>query len=193
MMIQEVENRLSNGVRLGQRYEDGILVQSAPNSKNTTLVPKTTVKDRLPIALYLEQDDVTLSSYQSLLRQQIELFQASSDDAQANAKGRNKPVTIGQVGIRCRHCNCIPVKKRVRGAVYYPSKLHLIYQCAQIMAKSHINGYCKSIPLSLLQELKEHQLQDKSPNGGGKVYWAEGVRIHRVVETDQGLRFQGAA
>lgn len=72
---------------------------------------------RLPMVLYMDFDAETLSDYQCLLRQQIEVFEAGPDDVNASAQGRNNPILLGQVGIRCRHCAAYKVK--ARGSVYY--------------------------------------------------------------------------
>jgi hypothetical protein len=83
------------------------------------------VPDRPAIPLSLSCDDHSLSSYQCLVRQQVELFQAKQQDIDANAQGRNRPIVLGQVGIRCRHCANLPPKARKSGAVYFPSKVRV--------------------------------------------------------------------
>lgn len=83
---------------------------------------------RAPISLYMSCDDESLSEYQCLVRKQIEIFEAMKDDVDSNAQGRNRPIVLGQVGIRCRHCTMLPPKHRARGAVYYPAKLQGLYQ-----------------------------------------------------------------
>lgn len=75
------------------------------------------------IHLYMSCDDDDLSPYQCLVRKQIELFEAQETDAETNARGRNRPIVVGQVGIRCKHCKMLPPRKRARAAIYYPSKL----------------------------------------------------------------------
>ncbi|GKY97842.1 hypothetical protein MPSEU_000742200 [Mayamaea pseudoterrestris] len=84
--------------------------------------------------LFMQCDVEQLSDYQSLLRKQLELFQAGPEDIECNTQGRKKPVVLGQVGLRCRHCSGYPLRSRGRGAVYYPSKLLGVYQAAQNMA-----------------------------------------------------------
>jgi hypothetical protein len=81
------------------------------------------VQDRPPVAIAMPFDSRCLSSYQSLIREQIEIFQAIPADVEANAQGRNRPVVLGQVGIRCRHCARVPPRQRKSGSVYYPSKV----------------------------------------------------------------------
>jgi hypothetical protein len=70
------------------------------------------------VPIYIDYDEEALTDYQCLLRKQIELFEAIPDDVQASAQGRNNPILLGQVGIRCRHCVSLPIKSRPRGAVY---------------------------------------------------------------------------
>jgi hypothetical protein len=91
--------------------------QQQAEDPNSGIVP-----GRPPVCLYMTCDDQNLSGYQCLARQQIEVFQAGPEDVHANAQGRNRPIKLGQVGIRCRHCSIAPPKQRKAGAVYFPSK-----------------------------------------------------------------------
>jgi hypothetical protein len=144
---------------------------------------------RPPVVLYITCDDDSLSEYQCLVRKQIELFEAGREDAESNAQGRNRPIVIGQVGIRCRHCTMLPPKHRARGAIYYPAKLHGIYQASQNMASAHLGEHCQHVPAPLRSDLL--RLRDrKSSAGGGKKYWADGVRVLGVFEDEDGLRFE---
>jgi hypothetical protein len=97
---------------------------ATPSNSNTT--------GRQPIHLYMSCDDDDLSPYQCLVRKQIELFEAQDVDAETNARGRNRPIVVGQVGIRCKWCKQLPPRKRERAAIYYPSKLDRLYQAGQV-------------------------------------------------------------
>jgi hypothetical protein len=77
-------------------------------------------------SLYIESDERNLSQYQCLARKQIEIFEATDEEAGMNAQGRNRPIQLGQVGIRCRHCSKSPPRQRKTGAVYYPNRVSLI-------------------------------------------------------------------
>lgn len=143
---------------------------------------------RRGISLALQCDVEQLSDYQILVRQQLELFEAGTEDVESNTQGRKKPVTLGQVGLRCRHCAGLPLRARGRGAVYYPAKLTGIYQAAQNMAASHLCQACQQIPPALKQEIRK--LRERRDNAsGGKQYWADGCRAQSVVEDETGLRF----
>lgn len=72
---------------------------------------KTIVEDRGStwymgsVSLGVEDDKYWLSELQVYLRSQFaEAFAASEDDIAAPMHGRNKPIALGQVGIRCIHC-----------------------------------------------------------------------------------------
>lgn len=104
--------------------------------ENKPLIPNPGLMGRDPIQLYMTCDDERLSAYHALARKHIDFFEANKDDISTNARGRNRPIVLGQVGIRCRHCSHLPPRRRQRAAMYYPFKLDLLYQYVQ----SHI--YC---------------------------------------------------
>ena len=141
----------------------------------------------IPIALSC--DDEQLSEYQMLVRKQLEIFEAQAEDVDSNTQGRKKQVTLGQVGIRCKHCAGFPLRQRGRGAVYYPAKLNGVYQASQNMASSHLCESCQCIPPGLKSELRG--LRDRRDTAsGGKQYWADGARAMGLYETDDGLRLR---
>lgn len=141
--------------------------------------------------LSLPSDRENLSAYQCLLRKQIYLFAVQTADIQCSAQGRNKPITLGQVGVLCRHCAKIPPGLRPCGAVYFPGKLAGLYQASQNMAINHFTKSCRNIPKEtrhLLMQLKE---QKASVLGGGKHFWANGARVVGIYETEDGtLKFR---
>jgi hypothetical protein len=79
-------------------------------------------------------DHLVLSEHQIFLRQQIEVFCATEADLSVRARGRNKRITLGQVGIRCRYCAHLPCRQK--GSLYYPSSTLGLYQAAQNMSTS---------------------------------------------------------
>lgn len=77
--------------------------------------------------LYVPKDEIVLSTYQCMVRKQIELFEATDDDVQFTISKMSKPVVLGQVGIRCRHCAILPQYARPKAAVYFPRSLVRTY------------------------------------------------------------------
>eukprot|EP00522_Entomoneis_paludosa_P004143 CAMPEP_0172476534 /NCGR_PEP_ID=MMETSP1065-20121228/70427_1 /TAXON_ID=265537 /ORGANISM="Amphiprora paludosa, Strain CCMP125" /LENGTH=228 /DNA_ID=CAMNT_0013234757 /DNA_START=410 /DNA_END=1096 /DNA_ORIENTATION=+ len=145
---------------------------------------------RPPVQLYLSCDHDALSQYQVIVRQNIELFEARQEDVESNAQGRNNPIVLGQVGIRCRHCCFVSPSERTRGATYYPSKLTGLYQAAQNLAVSHLMGPdgCPHVPQNVRETLEKLREQ-KSAAGGGKQAWAQRTHALGVFEDEHGLRF----
>ena len=141
------------------------------------------------ILLYVPSDDESISPYQCFARQNIELFEAQETDVQTGAQGRNKPVQLGQVGIRCIHCSDLHPKLRTRAAVYYPSRLSVLYQAAQNIVNIHLPELCESIPDDIRAKLVSLD-NKRSSVGGGKNYWSDTAQIQGIVDTDHGLSFQ---
>lgn len=158
---------------------------------------------RIPTPLYLSCDPDNLPPYQVLLRRQIEFFEALESDvhllsstsksqcttvAAGTKQGRNKPIVLGQVGIRCKHCYGLTSSRnqqRTRGAVYYPSTLNSIYQASQNMASIHfLGGYCQTIPPAIKEELQELRSSQKASVGYGKAAWAIKASAIGIYEDD---------
>jgi hypothetical protein len=139
-----------------------------------------------------QDDEQKLSDHQYFLRQQIEAFQATQDDLMTHTRGRNKPVQLGQVGIRCRHCAHIPVSRRQRGSTYFPSKKLGIYQAAQNMSTAHIQcGLCTEMPEEIKLKFIEIMSAQESnfSNGAGRPYWAQSATKLGLVDAEEGIRF----
>ncbi|CAJ1966259.1 unnamed protein product [Cylindrotheca closterium] len=150
-----------------------------------------TTQASLPVVVFMDCDEESLSDYQCLLRKQIELFEATTNDVQWNAQGRNKAIVLGQVGIRCRWCANLPTWSRSRGAVYYSATLDGLYQAAQNMAKNHLCKHCRYIPADVRQNLTGLR-ECKRRAAGGKKYWAEGAKVLGIYQCEDGLRFKNS-
>jgi hypothetical protein len=180
LLLQAGINPLLPNLLLPAMRPDAALLQP-PGLTNRPAVP-----------LYLDYDEQSLTEYQILLRQQIELFEAGPDDVRGSAQGRNNPIHIGQVGIRCRHCAILPKAARNRGAVYYSKTIDGLYQVAQNMSKLHLCKMCHKIPDGTqLKLIKLGKANNRA--SGGKEYWAEGLRVLGVYEDGNMLRFRPPA
>ena len=147
------------------------------------------VPEFLPAVLSLPDDENKLSAYQILLRSQIEAFAATADDLATHARGRNKPITLRQVGIRCRHCSHVALNRRKKGSAYFPFSLVGLYQAAQNMGSSHFHGdNCEDMSDELKDKFVE-SVSCKSTVGSGKLYWAQSARKIGLVDTEHGIRF----
>jgi len=160
------------------------------NTADQDELDATGFKPRPPVDLYLPCDEDSLSDYQCLIRKQIELFEAGPEDVRRNAQGRNRAITLGQVGIRCKYCSYLEPAHRDRGAVYFPSKLNGIYQAGQNMASIHLSRHCRRIPVEVKREILRLVSLPKSSAGSGKKYWGDGARALGVIEEHGRLRFE---
>jgi hypothetical protein len=131
----------------------------------------------LPTLLVMDDDHTQLSAYQTLLRYQIEIFRASEVDASTHQRGRNKPIRLGQVGFRCRHCKHLSQSARPRGSSYFPSEVDGVYQAAQNMNTTHFqNGVCTQMGEPLRLHFAELANSKATSTGAGRAYWAQQAR-----------------
>jgi hypothetical protein len=146
---------------------------------------------KLPAVIALPEDRFKLSVHQVFLRQQIEAFEASHEDVSTHTRGRNKPIKLGQVGIRCRHCANLPVAAKRKGSAYFPGTLVGLYQAAQNMRAIHLQcGVCTLMPDAVNRQFVEVMSTDKHVGAGaGRHYWAEAAKKLGLVDTDEGIRF----
>lgn len=166
---------------------DAFATASITGGSVVTVEPS--LSGRPPNMLYLSCDPDNLSPYHVAVRKNIELYEALEIDVGSGAQGRNRPVVLGQIGIRCRFCSHVPPKERARGAAYYPSKLLGVYQAALNLAKTHLCESCPLVPSELRAELCRLRDQKTSAAMGGKVHWAKTTEVLSVHEDENGLRY----
>lgn len=143
------------------------------------------------MTLYTPEDNGRLSDHHILLRKQIEIFCATHDDILSITRGKNKPIILHQVGLRCRHCSHLPAGRRKKGATYFPSAVMGIYQAAQNLSVEHLqSGLCTELPPYLRESFSNLASGRSIVSGVGKKYWAEAGRKLGLVDTDDGIRFQ---
>ena len=155
-----------------------------------TLPARELPPKELPTILALPEDRLKLSPRQVFLRHQIEVFVASEEDVSTYTRGRNKRITIGQVGIRCRHCAHVSVVMRQKGSVYFPATLLGLYQAAQNMNAIHLQcGLCSHAPMEIKRHFAALMLTKSLSLGSGRPYWAQAAEKLGLVDTDEGISF----
>jgi hypothetical protein len=146
------------------------------------------VPRRLPCILAQPEDNLKLSEHQVQLRHQIEAFQATDDDISTHTRGRNKPIVLGQVGIRCRHCSHMPVCRRKKGSTYFPATLLGLYQAAQNMSTTHMQcGLCTEMPEAIKIQFTSLLTSKVASSGAGRPYWAQSAKKLGLVDTEEGI------
>ena len=143
-----------------------------------------------PVTLAIPEDTRKLSEQQVFLRHQIEAFQAGEDDISTHTRGRNKPIVLGQVGIRCKHCAHLSVVQKQKGSTYFPASLLGLYQAAQNMSTSHLqSGVCQSMPVKVKEKFAALSAVKVGSSGAGRPYWAKAAQKLGFVDTEDGIRF----
>ncbi len=210
-LMPHVRNTLGNSPSGNNIFVDGkisgsfVLAQSLGLVQNLSTVayPRTHegslqsqgryIEDCNPIklSLYVSSDDRKLNEYQIFLRQNIELFRATQNDIFRLTRGKNKPIVLHQVGIRCCHCSHVAAGRRKKGSTYFPSNLMGLYQAAQNLSVEHLqSGLCPELPPDVKERFSRYASGKRSSvSGAGKKYWAEAGRRMGLIDTDDGIRF----
>lgn len=140
------------------------------------------------VSLGLEEDQFWLSELQVYLRSNFaEAFGATERDIAAPMHGRNKPIALGQVGIRCIHCKDEPPTSRGQQAVSYPSLVSGIYNSVQQMFRLHFDC-CTAMPPEVKSKIETLRASSSS-RGGRKQYWIDSARRLGLVDTPHGIHF----
>jgi hypothetical protein len=144
----------------------------------------------LPQKLVQPEDPFTLSKFQVLLRENIEVFQATHEEERLHVRGRNVEIYLNQVGIRCIHCKHLPMVRRKKGFMYFPSNTLRIYQAAQNMATWHmLSGLCEEMPGEVQEQFQTLGTTKAVAGKAGRVYWAQSAEDHLgLVNTPLGIR-----
>jgi hypothetical protein len=157
--------------------------------------PSVPVEESKVVGMALSTDRTSLSQYQATIRDALEFFTASHDDALSVVQGRKKRIRLYQVGIRCKYCAKLPLKDRSTGAVYFPASLGSVYQAAQNVASVHMlaerktkTGACPLIPKDFQKKLEDSK-NVKAGSLVGKKYWADSCKELGIAEEDGGLWF----
>lgn len=142
-----------------------------------------------PVVLYNEHDGGILGEYQTLVRQQLELFEADEHDVINGTfrQGRSTPIQLGQIGLRCKHCATAPSAIRTKGSVYFSQTIKGIYQIAQNMSKVHLCERCTRLPPDIKKRMillrnRRHRAS------GGRAYWIRHLRELGIYEDGTVLR-----
>ena len=136
-----------------------------------------------------DQDKYWLSELQCYIRSNIvEAFGATARDVAVLRCGRSKPISLGQVGIRCMFCRDVyPVSERGQQAVSYPGLIQGIYNSVQQMLRAHFET-CTRIPHDVRQTV-ESLRASTSARGGRKQYWEDSARRLGLIDTRKGIYY----
>jgi hypothetical protein len=101
--------------------------------------------------------------------------------------GRNKPIALSQIGIRCMHCKHENPAERGQQATSYPSLISGIYNSVQQMLRLHLDC-CQSMPPEVRARIEALKVSSSS-RGGRKQYWVDAAKRLGMVDTRNGIHF----
>jgi len=148
-----------------------------------------------PLPLSMDHDKDWLTPLHCFVRRHcVEVFTASEKDVATPSKGKRKPITVGQVGIRCPHCHDMPSmdtstssKGRERGSVYYPTTISSIYNATMNLLQRHLHS-CTAVPDDIMRRYETLKADD-ARSGTSKRYWIESALSLGLVDTAMGIRY----
>lgn len=200
----------------GQQYLFSLLARRSSEQGNSASVPENADDPSVSTVDNSEQsvsknpgwtlscpvDDQYLNPIHCFVRRHVEFFAADAEDVKAPSPGRKTRVLLGQVGIRCIHCSCLPLKHRVKRSVCYPPSIAGVYHAVSNMKFDHFAN-CKGLPAADRDEFtrlrskgnrKNTKTSDKaSPDCGfanstAQYYHDSALRMG-LVDTADGIRF----
>jgi hypothetical protein len=140
------------------------------------------------VPIGLPEDKYWLSELQVYLRSNFaEAFGATEKDIAAPMHGRNKPIALGQVGIRCIYCRDDTPSERGQQATSYPSLISGIYNSVQQMLRLHFDC-CYAMPVEARRKIESLKVSS-SARGGRKQYWVDSAHRLGLVDTPDGIKF----
>ena len=142
-----------------------------------------------PLCLAMPTDKDWLTPLHCFVRRHcVEVFTAGPDDVVHPAKGKRKPIQVGQVGIRCPFCH-IPgdPNNRERGSVYYPTTISSIYNATMNLLQRHLHS-CPTVPDNIMEQYQTLKADD-ARSGTSKKYWVESALSLGLVDTPNGIRY----
>jgi hypothetical protein len=139
-----------------------------------------------------------LNPIHCFVRKNVEVFIANEKDVAAPAPGRKKPIMLGQVGIRCIHCQNLPPKHRVKRAICYPPTIASLYHAVSNMKFDHY-GACKGLTPQERQSFSDLKAASCRKVGGGGAnrnasanlarYYQQSARSELgLYDTENGIR-----
>jgi hypothetical protein len=175
-------------------------VRSVSISSPVTTAPPQQEQQQPSLTLLAQQDQdsIFLNPLHVFIRNQIEVFTATTTELAQPAPGRKQPIQLNQVGLRCIHCRHLPNQKRVKRATCYPSSVGRVYHSVSDMKFDHFSN-CNELPTEarkIFESLKAdgkrgsgHSNKDnkKSPKSSRKGHSSSTAQYYQDSATRMGM------
>ena len=144
------------------------------------------------VLLARNEDDAMLNPLHVFVRKQLEVFTATPAELAQPAPGRKSPIRLGQVGLRCIHCRHLPVLKRIKRAVCYPSSVGRIYHSVSDFKFDHMTS-CRELPADVLANFDalkaegKRSSEKKSSGKGSSNYSSSTAQYYHDTAVHMGM------
>ncbi|KAL3794176.1 hypothetical protein HJC23_012883 [Cyclotella cryptica] len=136
------------------------------------------------VLLAIPEDKEWLSDDQCFVRNNIEVFVATSRDCEAAAEDRKYPIKPGQIGIRCVHCAQTPNGAR-GSAVFYPYTISGIYESVREFQRMHFEK-CENLPAHVVEAAKTVSKASTTLSSVLRRYYVQSARALGLVDAPEG-------
>ena len=188
---QQLNNSLDGELQAESRPRRSAQNQDYPSNEELTKNSKGPFGQiKKPYALALTEDKDWLTPLHCFIRKHcVEVFTATELDVATPQKGKRKPISVDQVGIRCPHCHegCVDQDpNRDRGSVYFPSNLSSVYNATMNLLQRHLNA-CPKVSTEIMDEYNALR-NDDARSGTSKKYWVQSAKSLGFVDTFEGIK-----
>jgi len=153
-------------------------------SPNTKTQPTSIIG--IPLAIAEDKDWLSDTDY--FVRRQLEVFCATEEDVFSAQSDRKFPIGVGQVGIRCIHCNSSEQGAR-DNAVNFPHSIDGIYEVVRELQKLHLES-CPNLPQDVKQEMSNLKTST-SLSSVLRRYYVLAAKALGLVDSTEGIRMGG--
>uniref|UniRef100_A0A7S3DR52 Uncharacterized protein n=1 Tax=Entomoneis paludosa TaxID=265537 RepID=A0A7S3DR52_9STRA len=140
------------------------------------------------VLLAIPNDKEWLSDNDIFIRQQVEVFCATREDAEVARAGNKYPIEEGTVGIRCIHC-ALSKAGNTDNSTMYPFSLGGIYEAVREFHRYHLDSCKNTSPAvrSKLSILKGYS----SLTSVSRNWYVTAAKSLGLVDTKNGIRASG--
>lgn len=172
-----------------QSIKSNISGVTATVSEHMSSGPFALMDKPMPLSMDLDKDRLT-PLHCFVRKHCVEVFTAAEEDVSTPSKGKRKPISVDQVGIRCPHCRRDPTSQpRERGSVYYPTSIASIYNATMNLLQRHLHN-CSAVPPEIMERYEMFK-SDDARSGTSKKYWVQSAFSLGLVDTQNGIRYSG--
>eukprot|EP00590_Aulacoseira_subarctica_P001483 CAMPEP_0172416644 /NCGR_PEP_ID=MMETSP1064-20121228/3162_1 /TAXON_ID=202472 /ORGANISM="Aulacoseira subarctica , Strain CCAP 1002/5" /LENGTH=951 /DNA_ID=CAMNT_0013154477 /DNA_START=109 /DNA_END=2960 /DNA_ORIENTATION=- len=141
------------------------------------------------VLLSQNEDKFMLSPLRSFLRENVYAFSATEEDI-ATRTPTNFSITLGRVGLCCKHCHKIPPKDRSNRAVCFPFSIDRLYQSVADLQRFHFT-ICKEVPADVKEKFEYLKCASSKGSKGlaTRQYWVTSAKKLGLVDSTSGIKF----